>query len=116
MVAPRKVVAVAMILALFGAGCYHTRILTDARPATAYQKKTVHRLAWGLIQQNVGPPDTSNCKAGSFQEVRVSSNLLFAIVTVTTLGFWSPMVVEWRCAKDQPSGSSGALYKPPSRQ
>lgn len=49
MVALRKVVVTSMILALFGAGCYHTRILTDARPATPYQKKTVHRWGWGLV-------------------------------------------------------------------
>jgi Bor protein len=83
-------------------GCYHTRVFTNGQPATAYTQKTVHSLFWGLVQQNVEPPSTDNCVSNAMQEVRVTTNLGYAFLTVVTLGLWSPMEIEWRCAKQLP--------------
>lgn len=87
-------------------GCYHTRVVTGSAPATPYAKRTVHQLFWGLYQQNVTPPATDDCVAGGFQEVRVTTTFLYSAVTVLSLGIWSPITIEWRCAKRPPQVSS----------
>jgi hypothetical protein len=97
------------------AGCYHTRVFTNGQPATEYRQKTVHSLFWGLVQQNVEPPITNNCVSNAMQEVRVTTNLGYAFLTVGTLGIWSPMEIEWRCAKQAPPhpGPIGAVPAEP---
>ncbi|MEO5928296.1 MAG: hypothetical protein ABIR47_00045 [Candidatus Kapaibacterium sp.] len=86
-------------------GCYHTRLMTNAAPATDYHHTTSNSLFWGLVQDNVVP---DNCPNGSMQEVRVTSNLGYSLITVVTLGIWSPIDVEWRCAKrDAPPDGPG---------
>ncbi len=79
-------------------GCYHTRIIASDSPATDYEKHTMYALAWGLVQTNV-LPDSCHCPSNALAEVRYSSNLGYSLITVITLGFWSPVEVEWRCAK-----------------
>jgi Bor protein len=96
----RPMLLTAVIVA--GSGCYHTRVFTSGQPATAYMQKTVHSLFWGLVQQNVEPPTTNNCVSNGMQEVRVTTNLGYAFLTVITLGIWSPMEIEWRCTKQTP--------------
>ena len=63
----------------------------------------MHNLFWGLAikpKNGLNPP---NCAAPDpavgFHEVRVTTNLGYSIITVVTLGIWSPMKVEWQCAK-----------------
>lgn len=88
----------ALLIAFASSGCYHTRIVVRGEPVTTYSKRTVHQLFWGLYQQNVTPPATDNCVSGGMQEVRVTTTFFTAAATVLTLGIWSPMIVEWRCA------------------
>src|SRR5262249_42254673 len=80
---------------------------------TAYRQKTVHSLFWGLVQQNVEPPTTNNCVSHGMQEVRVTTNLGYALLTVVTLGIWSPLEIEWRCAK-QPPPNPGPVGSAPA--
>jgi len=96
-----------------GSGCYHTRVFTTGQPATAYTQQTVHSLFWGLVQQNVEPPTTNNCVSNSMQEVRVTTNFGYAVLTVVTLGIWSPMEIEWRCAKQPPPSPVPLGFAPP---
>lgn len=84
----------------FEQGCYHTRINAKGEPATDYRKETIHTLAWGLVQEN---PEPDDCLSGTLDEVRVSTNFGYCLITVATLGFWCPMEVEWRCAKVTPA-------------
>ncbi len=79
-------------------GCYHYHVhAPNFDPATEYRKKTAHALFWGLAQKNVL---TENCAVThGMDEVKVSTNLGFAIITVASLGIWCPMTVEWKCAK-----------------
>lgn len=96
-----------------GSGCYHTRVFTTGQPATAYTQQTVHALFWGLVQQNVEPPTTNNCVSNSMQEVRVTTNFGYAVLTVVTLGIWAPMEIEWRCAKQPPPNPGPLGFAPP---
>ena len=98
---------------VFNQACYNTRVVADAPPASAdYSRKTVHSLFWGLSQENVQPPVTQNCVSNAFQEVRVTSNAGYALLTVLTLGFWSPMQVEYKCAKEPPPPPPN-FHRPP---
>lgn len=85
-------------------GCYHYRVITPKPdPATDYERRTVHALFWGLGQ----PEDieTADCLSNAIDEVRVTTTLGYALVSVATLGVWMPLHVEWRCAKEpSPNG------------
>jgi hypothetical protein len=77
-------------------GCYHSRVIIPAQPATDAKTQIVNSFFWGLLQENVQP---SNCNSNAMQEVRVDWNFGYALLTVATLGIWSPMTVQWQCAK-----------------
>ena len=64
--------------------------------ATTVERRTIWVPWWGLNQRNIDP---ANCLGAGIAEVRVSTNLGYAIVSVLTLGFFQPLTVEWRCAK-----------------
>jgi hypothetical protein len=53
------------------------------------------------VQQDVRP---DNCAANAVEEVTVSTNFAFDLLTVVSLGTVSPATVEWRCAKPCPGG------------
>ncbi len=87
-------------------GCYHFRTSPkDSAPATEPQTATVWSYAWGLAQNRV-EVDMPSCPTRALQEVTVSSNFGFALLTIVTLGFAAPATVEWRCAKTPPTGPS----------
>lgn len=67
--------------------------------ATTPERKTIWVLAWGFNQKNV---DTPNCATGNLAEVKVSTNLAFACISILSLGFVQPVTIEWRCAKEPP--------------
>lgn len=69
---------------------------TAASPATDFEKRTVWILFWGWNQQNIRP---FNCYGNGLAEVRVSTNLGYALISVLTLGFVQPLTIEWECAK-----------------
>jgi len=85
-------------------GCYHYRVVTPKPdPATDYERRTVHALFWGLGQPE--DMETTDCLSNAIDEVRVTTNLGYALVAVATLGVWMPLEVEWRCAKEpSPNG------------
>ncbi|NTS43824.1 hypothetical protein HRG84_23280 [Flavisolibacter sp. BT320] len=86
-------------------GCYHYRVsTTNNDPSTTYQKKTVSSFFWGLVQKRQNGIDVvaANCdslRLNSIDEVRVSTNFGYALITVATLGIWCPMTVAWKCPK-----------------
>lgn len=77
--------------------CYHFRVNSVGEPATDYKSKMVSAFFWGLVEESVVP---DNCPSNALDEVRVTTNLGYSIVSVVTLGIWMPMNVEWRCAKE----------------
>lgn len=93
-----------LILALtFCQGCYHTRVATSKfDPSTSYQKKVVHSMFWGLGQHDVVASNCDSLKLKSLDEVLVTTNFGYALITVVTLGIWCPMEVQWKCPKPCP--------------
>jgi hypothetical protein len=65
-------------------------------PATSLNRKTVWVSGWGWNQRNVDPCD---CLGEGLAEVRASTNIGFELISVLTLGYFQPITIEWRCAK-----------------
>lgn len=106
----RVAALVLLITLVMGQACYHYRavpvqpITADElggapAAATEYESETVWALAWGLAQQQ---PNIDNCKGQGLAEVRVTTNLGYALLTIATLGFASPARLQWKCAKVTP--------------
>lgn len=81
-------------------GCYHVRVNTAAYdPSTTYQSETVHTLFWGLVQEDVIASNCDSLKIKGLDEVRVTTNFGYSLITVLTLGIWCPTQIEWKCSK-----------------
>ncbi|NDU96480.1 hypothetical protein GK108_16485 [Spirosoma terrae] len=92
-----------MVLLLSLQSCYHYRVSTSRfDPSTGYQKQTAHSFFWGLVQQNVTAKNCDSLKLKSLDEVRVTTNFGYSLLTVATLGIWSPVQIEWKCPKPCP--------------
>ena len=95
--------SVVVIVLLSNEGCYHTRVLTSHNdPSTQYQKVTVNTFFWGLVQRNIIATDCDALQLKSLDEVRVTTNYGYALITVLTLGIWCPVQLEWKCPKPCP--------------
>ncbi len=96
-----------LLVALLGApACYHYRVQApQPNPATEAQKETRWAFFWGLVQDKEWRADLCQ-PSNALDEVKVSTNLGYAMLTVVTLGIVSPMNLEYRCAK-QPSEAGG---------
>lgn len=72
------------------------------QPSTEWKQTTRHAFAWGLIRQDLAVTAcreiTTDGKIG-FEDVKVETSFLYALVTVATLGIWSPLKVSYRCSK-----------------
>jgi hypothetical protein len=69
---------------------------TAPSPATAMEKKTIFVLFWGFKQENVFAHDSADT---GLEEVRISTNVGFALISVVTFGFVQPITVQWNSAK-----------------
>ncbi len=89
--------------ALASSGCATNRISQPDRwaHATFPERETVWTFFWGAIQQDVHPP---NCRGPGLSEVTVKGNFGYALISVLSLGTAMPVTIEWRCAKDSPTG------------
>ncbi|TVQ02063.1 MAG: hypothetical protein EA359_12665 [Balneolaceae bacterium] len=88
-----------MIIIPFSSGCYHYRVIApDPEPATDYEKRTVHSLFWGLMQARDISAD--DCLSNALDEIRITTNLGYSVISVATVGIWMPMDLRWRCAKE----------------
>ena len=58
---------------------------------------------------------TTACEqSNAIDQVRVTGNLGYTLLTVVTLGFWSPMQLQWHCAKAvEPPGTIDLSPTPP---
>jgi hypothetical protein len=95
------------IFVLATAGCSTTHVsVPEPDPVTEYreQNKATHTFFWGLVQ-NPQTVIAENCASNALDEVRVSTNFGFALVTVLSLGIWQPLEVNWRCAQAPDTGS-----------
>lgn len=96
----RVSILVITLTLIIGPGCYHFYIEDSSNPdpATETRTTTVNSYLWGLIQEDFV---CHNCDTLGLhlQEVRITTNFGYAMLTIATLGIWCPLQVEWRCAK-----------------
>jgi len=98
-VTTRTIAPLASMALLLMPACHHIRIQPrDVNPATELRERTVHSTFWGLWSPNIAP---SNCQGNGLAEVSTHTNILYAIVSVATLGFWQVSDVSWNCSKDR---------------
>ncbi len=97
--AKNVLLALVMGALMLSSGCYHYRVTApDPRPASPYQHETIHILFWGFLQPTV---TAGNCSiSNALDQVTVTNNYGYVIITFITLGIWAPMDVEWQCAKE----------------
>jgi len=80
-------------------GCYHYRVQpAQTVPADEPHRATRHAFFWGAVQNPALAPD---CMGNGVAEVHASTNFVYALATIATLGIWAPLDLEWRCAKDR---------------
>lgn len=90
--------------------CYSYRVATQALPGTETSKTiTVHSFFWGIVKKptEIHTPLCDSLQINGLAEVTVKSNFGYSLITVITLGIWSPMKLEWKCGK--PCKKSGEL-------
>ncbi|HET9983222.1 MAG TPA: hypothetical protein VFQ38_06535 [Longimicrobiales bacterium] len=110
---PTRAAAMVALLVPFLAGCYHYRVEKPASdPGTVPRSRTFHSVAWGLVVK----PEVmraAECEQGTaLDNVHVSTNAGYAILTTLTLGFWAPIRMEWQCTK--PAAATGIIRPPDS--
>jgi hypothetical protein len=89
-------------------GCYHYRVYGEEVPVGSEAKRaTLWSSLWGTRQQNINTDQT--CVNNPTAEVTMSSNFGYALLTVLSLGFVSPIDVAWKCAKDRPTGGGSSF-------
>jgi hypothetical protein len=94
---------------LFLSSCYSYRIATHAQPGTEISKPVIANVYfWGLLKKpvEIHTPICDSLEVNGVAEVTVTTNLGYALITVLTLGIWSPVKVQWKCSKPcQPTGT-----------
>ncbi len=98
---PMPVLLLAMVL--FCSSCYQYRVATQAGPGTEFSKPvTAHVFFWGLVQKPKNDVHTPLCDSlgvNGMSEVVVKNNFGYSLITVATLGIWSPIRLQWKCSK-----------------
>jgi hypothetical protein len=99
---------IVLVLWLAVPACYRNTVEVPRRdPVTEWRGKTVHSLFWGLVKSR--DPVAENCApSNALDSVRNNSNLGYSLLTVITLGIWSPTRLEWRCAR-LPDAGNGVM-------
>jgi hypothetical protein len=86
---------------LIFSSCYTYRVATHAQPGTEFNSSTAHSFFWGLVQnpKEISTPICDSLNVNGVAVVQVKSNFGYSLITVLTLGIWSPMKIEWKCSK-----------------
>jgi Bor protein len=78
-------------------GCAHYRVAPEGiSPSTPPQIRRVHALVWGALEPRTTP---DNCNGNGLSAVTVKVTAIDFFATVLTLGLWTPVTIEWTCAK-----------------
>lgn len=107
----RKSIALwAIAMPLLLNSCYTYRVTTQAQAGSEASKPvTAHVFFWGLIQKpaEIHTPVCDSLGVNGVSEVTIKTNLGYSLITVATIGIWSPIKVQWKCSK--PCKKSGEL-------
>jgi len=81
--------------------CYSYRIATHAQAGTEFQTTTAHSFFWGLVQKprEISTPICDSLNVNGVAVVQVQNNFGYSLITVLTLGIWSPIKLQWKCGK-----------------
>ena len=86
-----------LLTSVITSGCAHFRIAPEgSSPATPPQTRRVHAFVWGALESRTAP---DNCHGNGLSSVTVKVRAIDAAAAVVTLGFWTPVTIEWTCAK-----------------
>src|ERR1700755_1387408 len=98
-----------MACLLMLSSCYSYRVATHAQGGAEMNHKTAHSFFWGLVQnpKEISTPICDSLNANGVAVVQVQNNFGYSLITVLTLGIWSPMKLQWKCGK--PCQVSGHL-------
>lgn len=91
-----------MTISIGLSSCYSYRVGTYAQGGSEASKPiTVNSYFWGLLKKpaEIHTPICDSLQVNGVAEVTMSTNFGYALITVVTLGIWSPMKVQWRCSK-----------------
>jgi hypothetical protein len=105
-----KMVSPLIVASVLFSSCYTYKVSTQAQPGGEYSTITAHAFFWGLVQKPKDYIHTSVCDSlgvTGVSEVVVKTNLGYSLITVVTLGIWSPVKVKWKCSK--PCKKTGTL-------
>ena len=89
-------------IVLLFSSCYTYRVATYAQAGTEVSKSvTANSFFWGLIKSpaQITTPICDSLQVNGMAEVTMKTNFGYALITVVTLGIWSPVKVEWKCSK-----------------
>ena len=97
----KRILPLLFSFSLFFSSCYNYRIATQAQAGAEVSKTTAHAYFWGLLQKppTIKTPICDSLEVNGLAEVTMKSNFGYSLITVITLGIWSPMRVEWKCGK-----------------
>lgn len=93
-------ILLAMLMLIFSS-CYTARVSTHAQAGAEVSKQTINFFFWGLLEspKRVNTPICDSLNANGMAEVTVKNNFGYSLITVVTLGIWSPVRLEWICGK-----------------
>lgn len=93
--------ALGLSITLMMSGCYTARVATLAQPGSEVSGKTVNFFFWGIVQspKRITTPICDSLNVNGMAEVTVKNNFGYSLITVATLGIWSPTRLEWKCSK-----------------
>ncbi len=99
-----RVVTLAWLLftSLFFCSCYSYRVATHAQAGTeTVATVTAHSFFWGLLKKpkEIHTPICDTLEVNGMSEVVIKNNFGYSLITVATLGIWSPIKLEWKCGK-----------------
>jgi len=100
-----------LFLSLLLSGCYTARVETKAQAGAEVSYQNVNFFFWGAIQspKRIVTPICDSLGVNGMAEVTVKNNFGYSLLTVITLGIWSPARVEWKCGK--PCAKEGVIGK-----
>jgi hypothetical protein len=98
----RRARPAAGLLFVLCTGCYHYYVAAPRfEPADEWHPRTLNSYAWGLVNKPQMALAHECGDSNALDQVRVTQNLGTTLATVLTLGIWSPIRVEYKCAKRQ---------------
>ncbi len=75
---------------------------TYAQAGTEMSKPiTANSYFWGLLKKpkDIYTPLCDSLQVNGMSDVTISSNFGYSLITVVTLGIWSPIKVQYKCGK-----------------